>query len=188
VRKSLLKKEPFFKERDEKEREEFEREISSLPKGTPVVYVDESGVQQEMRRTHGRSKRGVKIYVETSGKRTKKVNTIAGYCDGKILGQTTYAWTTETEWFCMWFEFVLIPTLAAFSVIVLDNASFHNKKYLPIIAEAYGYRIIWLPKYSPDKNPIEHVWANMKKWLRNFSKNYDSIRRAIAGYFGEVAL
>jgi transposase len=184
VKKSRLKKETLYKERDEKEREDFDKELSELPVDTPLVYVDEAGVQQEMNRTCGRSKRGVKIYVETSGKRTKKINIVAGYCDGEVLGQTTYPWNTDTEWFCMWFEFVLIPLLKPGSVIVIDNASFHNKTYLPIISEAYGHRILWLPKYSPDKNPIEHVWATMKTWLRNFSKYYSSIREAISAHFG----
>jgi transposase len=185
VRKLRLKKEPFYKERDEEERKEFDEKLAELPEGTPVTYVDQSGVQQEMKRTHGRARRGVKLYVETSGKRSKKDNIVAGYCNGKVLGRTTYAWNTDTEWFCMWFEFVLIPLLAASSVIILDNASFHCKTYLTTIAEAYGHRIIFLPKYSPDKNPIEHVWASMKTWLRNYSKNYDTIRKAISSYFAQ---
>jgi len=183
VRKLRLKKEPFYKERNEEERKEFDAELAKLPENTPVVYVDEAGVQQEMKRIHGRAKRGVKLYVKTTGKRSKKLNVVAGYCNGEVLGQTTYAWNTDTEWFCMWFECVLIPLLTACSVIVLDNASFHSKTYLSTIAEAYGHKIIFLPKYSPDKNPIEHVWATMKTWLRNFSKNYDTIRMAITGYF-----
>jgi len=158
--------------------------LAKLPGNTPVVYVDEAGVEQEMKRTHGRAKRGIKLYAETSGKRSKRINTVAGYCDGEIVGRTTYPWSTDKEWFCMWFEFVLIPLLKVCSVIVMDNASFHNKACLSIIAEAYGHRILWLPKYSPDKNPIEHVWANMKKWLRNFSKHYASIRLAIHAHFG----
>jgi len=158
--------------------------LAELPEDTPVVYVDEAGVQQEMKRTHGRSKRGVKLYVETTGKRTKKVNTIAGYCNGEVIGQTTYPWNTDTEWFCMWFEYILIPLLVAGSVIVLDNATFHSKTYLPIIAEAYGHKILWLPKYSPDKNKIEHIWATMKTWLRNYTKNFASIREAISAHFG----
>ena len=137
-----------------------------------------------MKRTHGRSKRGVKLYVETTGTRTKKVNTVAGYCNGKVLGQTTYPWNTDTEWFVLWFEFVLIPLLLPGSVIILDNASFHSKTHLPVIAEAYGHKIMWLPKYSPDKNPLEHIWATMKTWLRNFSENYASIRVAISAHFG----
>ena len=136
-----------------------------------------------MNRTHGRSKRGVKIYQETSGKRSKKDNVIAGYCNGIVLGLCLYKWATDIEWFCLWFEHTLIPLLRPNSVITMDNASFHSKKYLPVIAEAYGHKIIWLPKYSPDMNPIEHVWANMKKWLRNYSKNYTTIKEAILHHF-----
>jgi len=108
VKKLRLKKEPFYKERDEEEREVFDKELAMLSKETPVVYVDEAGVQQEMKRTRGRSKRGVKLYVETAGKRTKKLNIAAGYCNGEVLGKTIYPWTTDTEWFCMWFEYVLM--------------------------------------------------------------------------------
>ena len=157
--------------------------LGKIPETTDVIYVDESGVQREMNRTRGRAKRGVKLYQETSGKRTKKENVIAGYLNGIILALCIYAWTTDTEWFCLWFEHTLIPLLKPGSVIVMDNASFHSKIYLPIIAEAYGHRILWLPKYSPDKNPIEHKWANMKEWLRNYSKYYHNIRLAIKAHF-----
>jgi hypothetical protein len=158
--------------------------MGEISEDTPVVYVDQAGVQQEMKRTHGRSKRGVKLYVATSGKRTKKLNIVAGYCNGKVLGQTTYPWNTDTEWFCMWFELVLMPLLVTGSVIILDNATFHSKTYLPIIADTYGHKILWLPKYSPDKNKIEHIWATMKTWLRNYSKHFNSIREAISAHFG----
>ena len=66
---------------------------------------------------------------------------------------------------------------------LVDNASFHKKKVLNRIADSYGCRIIWLPPYSPDKNPIEKVWANLKNWLRINAKNYTDIRDAISAYF-----
>ena len=155
----------------------------------------------------GRAKRGVKLYQETTGKRTKKdnrllrksvekvckadllhrfpkkFNVIAGFCNGLMLALCVFAWTTDTQWFCFWFEYSLIPLLKPNSVIILDNASFHSKKYLPIIAQAYGHRILWLPKYSPDKNLIENEWGSMKTWLRNYSKYYSSIRDAIHSRF-----
>ena len=148
-----------------------------------MVYLDESGVQKEINPVRGRAKRGVKLYQETSGKRVKKDNVIAGYLNGLILGLCMYSWATDTEWFCLWFEHTLIPQLKPNSVIVMDNASFHSKAYLPVIAEAYGHKIIWLPKYSPGLNPIEHAWASMKNWLRNYSKNYSNIKMAISDYF-----
>jgi len=163
-----------------------------------VAYLDESGVQKEMNPIRGRAKRGVRLYQETSGKRTKKDNIIAGYLNGIILALCIYSWTTDTDWFCLWFEYTFIPSLKTNSVIIMDNATFqdawassiclqmrpaHSKVYLPVIAEAYGHRIIWLPKYSPDLNPIEHKWATMKIWLRNFSKNYSNIKLAILDHF-----
>ena len=183
VRKSHIKKEIFYKERDENERKKFLEELNQIPENIDVVYLDESGVQKEMNPIRGRAKRGVKLYQETSGKRVKKDNVIAGYLNGLILALCLFSWTTDTEWFCLWFEYSLIPLLKPNSIIVLDNATFHSKTYLPIIAEAYGHKILWLPKYSPDLNPIEHTWANMKNWLRNYSKNYTSIKDAILYHF-----
>jgi len=183
VKKSRLKKETLYEERDEKERAEFDEKLAEIPQETEVVYVDESGVQTQMRRIRGRAKRGVKIPLEIRGKRAKKLNVIAGYSGGKILAETTYAWNTDSEWFLCWFEFSLIPQLSPESVVIMDNASFHNVKLLNIIAEAYGHKIIFLPKYSPDKNPIEHFWGTMKTWLRNYSIFFHSIRSAIQAFF-----
>jgi len=183
VRKSHIKKEIFYKERDESERVRFIDELSKIPEAVDVVYVDESGIQKEMNPTHGRAKRGVKLYQEISGKRIKKDNVIAGWLNGLILALCVYSWTTDTEWFCLWFEYTLIPLLKPNSVIIMDNATFHSKTYLPVIAEAYGHRVLWLPKYSPDLNRIEHIWANMKFWLRNYSMNYLNIKVAITHHF-----
>ena len=65
----------------------------------------------------------------------------------------------------------------------MDNAAFHSKAYLLVIAEAYRHKILWLPEYSPGLNPIEHAWGNMKKRLRNYYKKYSNIRMAISDYF-----
>jgi hypothetical protein len=155
VRKSHIKKEIYYKEREEAERREFIEELSQIPKETDVVYVDECGVQQEMNPIRGRAKRGVKIYQKTTGKRHRKENVIAGYLNGLMLALRVYAWTTDRIWICDWFEYCLIPMLKPGSIIIMDNAAFHSKLFLPGIAEAYGHKILWLPKYSPDLNPME---------------------------------
>ena len=67
--------------------------------------------------------------------------------------------------------------------IKLDNASFHRKRVLYEIAERMGFILIFLPKYSPDKNSIEHTWANMKRWLRSHAKEFATIKEAIYYYF-----
>ena len=82
LEKITLKKEIFYKEGEENERKKFIEELNQLPQDADV----ESGVQKEMNPVSGRSKRGVKPYLETSGKRVKKDNVIAGYLNGIIVG------------------------------------------------------------------------------------------------------
>ena len=183
AKKSPLKKEPYYIERDEKARCEFDETLAELAPDIDVVYIDECGVKRQMPREYGRAPAGQRVFLPISGKRLKKVNVIAGLRNGETICPTNYGWNTNAAWFEEWFEWWLWPLLREGSVVIMDNASFHKKANLIRIALSYGLSIIWLPAYSPDKNPIEHVWANMKKWLRNFSKNYKSIRFAIAAYF-----
>jgi len=82
-----------------------------------------------------------------------------------------------------WFEQKLIPELSEHSVIVMDNASFHRKKRLYAIAEKHHMILIFLPPYSPELNPIEHEWANMKRWLKYHLHRFDTLDDAISYYF-----
>jgi transposase len=61
---------------------------------------------------------------------------------------------------------MLLPTIGAGKKIVLDNASFHRCKLVRKVVEAAGCELIYLPKYSPDLNPIEHQWHRIKQRVR----------------------
>lgn len=67
--------------------------------------------------------------------------------------------------------------------MILDNASFHRKTAVEAIAKSFNANILWLPPYSPDKNKIEKLWANLKNYLRAFSCNFDSIQDAAEDFF-----
>ena len=136
-----------------------------------------------MPREYGRSPIGERVYVPRSGRRTKKLNVIAGFLNGKLLCPTKYDWSTNSAWFLEWLEWFLLPLLTTGSVIILDNASFHKKSEVYRIAASYGCRVIFLPPYSPDKSKIEKAWANMKNWLRLNSGNYTNVREALSAYF-----
>lgn len=75
-------------------------------------------------------------------------------------------------------EKILIKELKAGQVVILDNASFHKLKKINALIESADYKVIFVPPYSSDFNPIEKFWANMKKWIKKIieiSKLFETI-------------
>jgi transposase len=94
-----------------------------------------------------------------------------------------YTGTTDHYVFETWFEKVLLVELPDGQTIIMDNASFHRKKVLYQLAQQAKCQIIFLPAYSPDLNPIELTWANLKAFLRNYASQFDHLQDAISDYF-----
>ena len=74
---------------------------------------------------------------------------------------------------------ILCPSLERGKVLIMDNAAFHRKQRLECIAEAFGHRVIFLPPYSPDLNPIEQYWAAFKKRLQKIMRSVKTFDEAI---------
>ena len=70
-----------------------------------------------------------------------------------------------------------LPSLG--HVVIMDNASFHRKEELRKIAARYQVRLLFLLPYSPDTNPSEKTWANIKRWLKNHMRDYGSFEDAL---------
>jgi len=111
------------------------------------------------------------------------MNVVAGLCDGQIIGDYCYTGSMNSARFEDWFCGYLLPNTRKGDVIVLDNATFHNRKRLEQYAWIYKVTIIFLPPYSPDFNPIEKVWANLKSFLRNYGNRFASFQGGINWYF-----
>ena len=90
------------------------------------------------------------------------------------------------ELFVLWFRDALLKEVSPGCFIVLDNATFHRKKALTVLAENAGCSVIFLPPYSPDFNPIENDWANLKTFIRNYGSNFRFLSLALAHYFKVV--
>jgi len=69
------------------------------------------------------------------------------------------------------------------SVIILDNATFHRKSVLKVLAQRYNCDVLFLPPYSPDLNPIEKKWAWLKRKLRDILHLFDSLHGALMSAF-----
>ncbi len=146
--------------------------------------MDESGIHQFCFRRYARALRGQRVYGLVPGKKFSRTNIVAGYRNGKIMSEYCYQGSTTAKVFEDWFCERLLPETNAGDAIILDNASFHNRKRLKEYARVYKVTIIFLPPYSPDYNPIENIWANLKRFLRDTMTRFSSLYGAIYWYFG----
>ena len=156
--------------------------MKKIPKNKRV-YLDESGFNQFLFRDYARGPRGTQIIGEISGQRFARQSIVAALSKGKILSPMCFEGICDTKVFNVWLKEVLIPNLTPGQVLILDNASFHKSPESRRLVESSGCKLLFLPPYSPDLNPIEKCWANMKAKVREllpiFQKFTDALDRAI---------
>ena len=75
--------------------------------------------------------------------------------------------TVNKNAFLAFLETTLLPTLAKGSVLVLDNWTVHHGEEVRALTERFGCELLYLPTYSPDLNPIEHLFAKVKAFIKS---------------------
>ncbi len=89
-----------------------------------------------------------------------------------------------STFFEAWFKKSLLPALKTKSVIIMDNARFHRMKVLQELAQKCGHTILPLSPYSPELNPIEKTWGNIKRYLQKVLPKFNSFLEALLSYSG----
>lgn len=89
----------------------------------------------------------------------------------------------NTELFESWVESFFIKELVPGQFVVMDNASFHKSQRAKELIESVGCKVIFLPPYSPDLNPIEKFWANMKRWIKDKISEFGELYKALCAFF-----
>lgn len=171
-----------YKERDETKRSIFLKKIEGIP-SKDIVYIDESGIDQCLHQPFAWAPRGEKVYGDISGKHFARENFIAGICDKEIIAPFCYQGTCNTQLFNFWISNFLVPSLKKGQIVILDNAAFHKSETTKKLIEDAGCRLIFLPPYSPDFNPIETFWANLKAKIRSLIPSFLTLQQAIDNAF-----
>jgi transposase len=171
--------------RDEQEREAFSATIKSLPEESELNYADESGFLEYYSREYGYAPRGEKVIGKIRGRHFERTNIITAKNGVQIIAPFAFKEKMDGDLFESWLEHIYVPALKnpSKSVLIIDNASHHRKEAIYDIADEYGFRVIFLPKYSPDLNPIEKFWANVKRRLRLHMHKFDSFWNALVHAF-----
>jgi transposase len=131
-----------------------------------LVFIDEFGATTHMTRTHGRGPRGERVVCKTPHGHWMTLSTIAAMTiDGMITG-LTFEGATNAEMFEGFVEQFLIPKLKRGQIVVLDNLKAHKSPQVVALIESVGARVLLLPPYSPDFNPIEMAFSKVKSLLR----------------------
>ena len=143
-----------------------------------LVFLDESGANLAMGRSHAWVQRGEE-YIEARPMNWGTNLTLVGAV--RLDGWVTLAtqWTSVgTDGFVAWVRERLAPRLRAGDIVLLDNLRAHKAPAARALIEARGATVKFLPPYSPDFNPIEAVWALVKKYIRAFApRTGDRLRR-----------
>ena len=143
------------------------------------MYVDESGIDKFLHKAYGWAKRGKLVYGEVCGRRYHRESFVAAKCGSKILAPFCYRGTCNTALFNTWIEKLLVPELSPGQVVVMDNAAFHKSEKTRELIEKAGCKLVFLPPYSPDLNPIEVFWANFKKLVASVAQKFEKLEQAI---------
>jgi len=139
-------------------------------------------VNQYLQREYARALRGEIIEDLRPGQKYNRINIIGAQSKDFYYGIECYTHSTDSIFFEEWFENSLLKTVPKGYTAIMDNAKFHNKTRLRKLARG-KIRLLFLPAYSPDFNPIEKTWSNMKRFIRSNKQNYVSIQDAIYDYF-----
>lgn len=132
-----------------------------------LVFIDETWTKTNMAPLRGWAPRGQRLEAKVPQGRWQTMTFLAALRQDGVEAPWLIDGPINGERFRLYVEKVLVPTLRPGDIVVLDNLGSHKSKAVRRAIRAAGAKLFFLPKYSPDLNPIEQLFAKLKHRLRN---------------------
>jgi transposase len=130
------------------------------------VFIDETWAKTNMTRTHGRCRRGQRLKAKVPHGHWRTLTFLAALRHDRIDAPCVIDGPVNGRSFLTYVEQFLVPTLRPGDVVIMDNLGSHKGQAVRQAIRSAGARLLFLPPYSPDLNPIEQVFAKLKTLLR----------------------
>jgi transposase len=174
----------------EQEREDVAERRAAWFDGQPeldperLLFIDETWASTNMARLRGRAPKGERLRMGIPHGHWKTTTLVAGLRLDGIAAPFVLDGPINRDAFETYVARVLVPELRPGDIVVMDNLSSHKGPRVRELIEAAGARLLYLPPYSPDLNPIEKAFSKLKALLRKAAERtvtglWDAIGRLI---------
>ena len=145
------------------------------------MFIDETWTKTNMAPLRGWAPIGQRIKAKVPNGHWKTMTFLAALRQDRVDAPWLIDGPINGERFLLYVEKVLAPTLQPGDIVVMDNLGSHKGKAVRSAVHAVGARLVFLPPYSPDLNPIEQVFAKLKAALRKAqARTIDAVVQEIA--------
>ena len=150
-----------------------------------LVFIDETWAKTNMTRTCGWQARGKPLVAKVPHGHWQTMTFLAALRHDRITAPFVLDGPINGNAFTIYVEQVLVPTLKPGDIVVMDNLGSHKSSKVRRLIRAAGARLLFLPPYSPDLNPIEQVFSKLKTLLRKADeRTVEAVWRRIGTLLG----
>ena len=145
-----------------------------------LIFIDETSLKTNMTKAAGWAPEGTRLIDHAPAGHWNTQTFIAGLRHDKIDATGIISGPMDKEMFDLYVESTLAPTLRPGDVVILDNLPAHRSTLAASILKEIGAWFLFLPKYSPDLNPIEMAFSKLKALIRKVAaRTYEELWQAV---------
>jgi transposase len=153
-----------------------------------LVFIDETAVSTNMVRLRGRAPRGIRVIGTVPLGAWETITFVAALRHNKMTAPMVIEGAMTGEMFLAYVEQCLVPTLRRNDIVVMDNCRVHLVAGVQEAIEKARATVRYLPKYSPDLNPIEMSYSKFKALMRKVAaRTVPGLNRAIRSFIPQLS-